>query len=339
VDASKYRRISEELIGRIRSGQYPAGSRLPSVVALSHEYGVSTITSNRALAELERQGFVERRERVGSFVSARPRRLSDIFVGIPHEQPGRELPLPQSDYLRGIVAQAAEEGLRVRLLGSFETGDGADELFSSPRAKGLVVLGFTPIQTIEHRLAHLEIPHVYVGTDRLPGMHCVSENRPAAARDLVRALIDDGFRKIAFVGSLQRPNHRAARDGYLQAVRSLGIGYRYIRDAEVEDVRDVMCDLLSGGDVPDAVLVTGGHLPIAALPVLLQCDRRPALALLSENSAVLQLRAEAYVAQYSQVEAGREAVRALGDLAAGPPSEPMRRYVTYRILRPGEAAS
>lgn len=339
MTGAKYRHIAEDLIGKIQSGHYPPGGRLPGVVALSRLYGVSTITSNRALSELDGLGFVERRERLGTFVSARPRLLSEVYVGIPHEQPGRELPLPQSDYLRGILAETAEEGLRVRLLGTFETGDGADEVFANPRAKGLIVLGFSPIQTIEHRLSNLEIPHVYVGTDRLPGLHCVSENRMEASRELVRTLIQDGFRRIAFVGSLDRPNHRAARDGYVQAVRELGLGHRYIRDADVTDVREVMGDLLSGEDVPDAVLVTGGHLPIAALPVVLQCLRPPVLALFSENSAVLQLRADAYIALYSQVETGREAVKALGDLAAEPAREPMRRYVPFRILRPGEDAT
>ncbi|WP_246327045.1 GntR family transcriptional regulator [Burkholderia guangdongensis] len=55
---------------RIISGEYPAGSLIPKEEDLCTMFSVSRITVRRALADLEAQGFVQRRQGLGTFVRA-----------------------------------------------------------------------------------------------------------------------------------------------------------------------------------------------------------------------------------------------------------------------------
>ncbi len=52
------------------SGALAAGSRLPTVRALSRELGLATNTVARSYRELEAQGVIETRGRAGSFIAA-----------------------------------------------------------------------------------------------------------------------------------------------------------------------------------------------------------------------------------------------------------------------------
>jgi len=66
---SVYRQIYNDLLEKIVSGRYNAGDRLPSESDLSQAYGVSRITSKRALDLLADQGIIVRQSGKGSFVN------------------------------------------------------------------------------------------------------------------------------------------------------------------------------------------------------------------------------------------------------------------------------
>jgi DNA-binding transcriptional regulator YhcF (GntR family) len=55
---------------RIADGRLPAGLRMPTVRAYAAELGLATNTIARAYRELEAQGFLETRGRLGTFVAA-----------------------------------------------------------------------------------------------------------------------------------------------------------------------------------------------------------------------------------------------------------------------------
>lgn len=57
---SKYMEVYADLSQKIRSGQYPADSRLPAESALIEEYGVSRDTLRKALSVLEQEGFIQK---------------------------------------------------------------------------------------------------------------------------------------------------------------------------------------------------------------------------------------------------------------------------------------
>lgn len=71
-----YAELAETLIRRIADGSYPLGSSLPSELALAQQHRVSRFTARAALAALQRQGYVTRRQRIGSVVIATSPRSS-----------------------------------------------------------------------------------------------------------------------------------------------------------------------------------------------------------------------------------------------------------------------
>ncbi len=64
-----YRQVVDQLSALVRSGQLPAGSRMPSVRELAAQLMVSLITVRRAYADLEAAGLVLRRQGQGTFVA------------------------------------------------------------------------------------------------------------------------------------------------------------------------------------------------------------------------------------------------------------------------------
>jgi GntR family transcriptional regulator len=67
----KYLRIHRDLSDRITSGQWPAGSPLPSQQQLAAEFGVSVMTLRQALQLLADDGLVLTRHGAGTYVAAR----------------------------------------------------------------------------------------------------------------------------------------------------------------------------------------------------------------------------------------------------------------------------
>ncbi len=63
-----YAQIADDLLARIRAGEWLAGSRLPSENALAKRYGVGRPTLRQATETLVRRRMVERRRGAGTFV-------------------------------------------------------------------------------------------------------------------------------------------------------------------------------------------------------------------------------------------------------------------------------
>src|SRR5580692_2157360 len=68
----KYAQIIAAVQERMESGEYPAGSLLPSEYQLSAEFGTARPTVVRALRELRQSGWIDTQQGKGSFVRGRP---------------------------------------------------------------------------------------------------------------------------------------------------------------------------------------------------------------------------------------------------------------------------
>ena len=64
-----YYQLKSILAQKIMNNEWQVGDRLPSEFELCKEYGVSRITVRQALAELEKDGLIKRRQGVGTFVT------------------------------------------------------------------------------------------------------------------------------------------------------------------------------------------------------------------------------------------------------------------------------
>jgi len=76
-----YRQLADILAARIRSGEYPAGSRIPSENALSAVYGIGRPTARQATDHLIRKGLLIRRRGSGTYVQARTNEVNLFSLG------------------------------------------------------------------------------------------------------------------------------------------------------------------------------------------------------------------------------------------------------------------
>ncbi len=70
VSQRRYAAVAKDLIEQIGSGRYPVGSLLPTEFELCSLYAVSRHTVRAAIDQLQGQGMVSRRKRVGTRVEA-----------------------------------------------------------------------------------------------------------------------------------------------------------------------------------------------------------------------------------------------------------------------------
>jgi GntR family transcriptional regulator len=70
-DEPRWSQVAEVIEGRIKDGAYPAGSRVPSVVQLTGEFGIASATAQKVLRALKERGLTRTVVGMGSFVADR----------------------------------------------------------------------------------------------------------------------------------------------------------------------------------------------------------------------------------------------------------------------------
>lgn len=75
---SLHSRILDEIQGRILSGEWAPGHRIPFEIDLAAQYGCSRMTVNKVMTELVQRGLIERRRKSGSYV-AQPHSASAVL--------------------------------------------------------------------------------------------------------------------------------------------------------------------------------------------------------------------------------------------------------------------
>ena len=85
-DRPIYAQLIERLRLRIITGEYPPGSRLPSVRELAELAGVNPNTMQRALAELEGLGIVLSQRTSGRFVTEDVHKIAELRQALAVEK-------------------------------------------------------------------------------------------------------------------------------------------------------------------------------------------------------------------------------------------------------------
>jgi GntR family histidine utilization transcriptional repressor len=101
-----HQKILNEIEGRIVSGEWQPGFRLPFEVDLAVHYGCSRMTVNKVMTQLAKAGLIERHRKSGSFVS-QPRAQSAILEIHDVEAEVRSLGLPYAYELLSQKLQPA----------------------------------------------------------------------------------------------------------------------------------------------------------------------------------------------------------------------------------------
>lgn len=81
-----YAQVKQYLKQRLASGDWPPGQLMPSEAELVTQFGVSRMTVNRALRELQAEGLVDRVQGVGTFAAALHKVSSTLTLRDLHEE-------------------------------------------------------------------------------------------------------------------------------------------------------------------------------------------------------------------------------------------------------------
>lgn len=135
---SLYLQLSNIFRGRIDSGEWAVGERIPTVEELYKSYGVAGMTIRQALGILEDEGLIERFRAKGTFVRARPSRdlwcdVKTDLSGLLLARPGAKIELLEDsmiDQLPETIAEHGNDDAKYRHLKRLHTREDAHFLFA-----------------------------------------------------------------------------------------------------------------------------------------------------------------------------------------------------------------
>ena len=110
-DRPIYLQLTEQIVQRIVSGQYPPASRLPSVREFAVEAGVNPNTMQRAFAELEREGLVTTNRTAGRIVTEDVKMIESIRGQLAAQK--------IQEFLDGMKLLGFTEGQTAKLLAQY----------------------------------------------------------------------------------------------------------------------------------------------------------------------------------------------------------------------------
>jgi GntR family histidine utilization transcriptional repressor len=81
-----YARVKQHLKDALAAGRFPPGALMPSEAELVAQFGVSRMTVNRALRELQSEGLVDRVQGVGTFAAQLHKVASTLTIRDLHDE-------------------------------------------------------------------------------------------------------------------------------------------------------------------------------------------------------------------------------------------------------------
>jgi GntR family transcriptional regulator, arabinose operon transcriptional repressor len=240
-DKPLYSQIIEILRDRITRGEYVVDQQLPTEIELAEQFGVSRITSKRALIELEREGLIYRRRGSGSFVKKRDetRRLSEeqpaaasnsnriVSMIIPYVASNNIL-----GYIPGVSGYLESKGYYLSIHNSDWSSAKERELLRTLPKRGTSGIILYPVSTqhnmeIVHSLHLNEFPIVTIDQyfNNIPMGSVVSDNYFGGYL-AASNLIELGHTRIAFLSTIGIQYRSTVRDrffGYCKALNDNGI--------------------------------------------------------------------------------------------------------------------
>lgn len=225
-----YHQLRQNILARIRQGEFGPGSRLPSENQLCEEYGVSVTTARRAFLELVNEGIVYRKAGVGTIV-AEMHRVRLAFISIDYVGDAwRQISSVMGELIAGIGEYAWQHEATLNMIGVQD-----DEASSYLRSlvKERSVEGVLLRVANDIREEHLEIleqaglPYVVIKR-HIPGrtMNCVISDDVAGAKMATSHLLELGHQRIGFVCA--KPEVSVAQErieGYRATLEEWSVGF------------------------------------------------------------------------------------------------------------------
>jgi DNA-binding LacI/PurR family transcriptional regulator len=236
-----YQRIYDHVVEGIRNETFRAGDRVPSEKELAERFGVSRITSKRALALLAEAGIVDRQRGKGSFVAdAAPQLGASHAAARSQSRRGSgclALILPNASDSYGLellyaVAERCDElGLHLILKRTKGRQDAEERaiqtLIVDGAADGLIVFpvhgDFYNASLVRLVFDHSPLVLVDRQLQGIPACSVFTDN-VAAARTLTEYLLDRGYERPAFISPPAEHTSTIEQriQGYELAIRGRG---------------------------------------------------------------------------------------------------------------------
>lgn len=221
-----YLQIMEDLQQKIKDGVYRDNDKLPTEIDIANEYGVSRITSKRALIELVKQGLVYRKRGSGSYVRNHDDTIEIEKASSSFRTPIISMILPWSstgrlDYIQGAndyldprgyflsihISNWNVEKEKELLLKMYNSGHSGIILYPSSTSHNIATvytlfMNDFPIVLIDQHFEGVEISNV------------VSDNKTGgylAADHLIRK----GHTRIAFVTAIEVDLRSTIRERFI----------------------------------------------------------------------------------------------------------------------------
>lgn len=243
-DGLLYERILQHLKERIDRKELRPGDKLPTEMELARAFGVSRITSKRALEELRSAGLIYRVRGCGSFVAEPHPPESPLSGGEAGSGYGKVialvLPFPCSNggilhTIRGASGIAGEKGYILDVRYSNHDPEEERALLQALYERGVGGIIFYPVSDRRNLdlLNTLSLEgYPIVSIDRyyesVPVSYVVSENRQGEY-EAVKYLLELGHRDIAFLSDVRIEDATSVRNryfGYCEALKESGADIR-----------------------------------------------------------------------------------------------------------------
>ncbi len=231
VDLPKTRQIYLALRESIANGGFDGGAPLPGEQALAATHNVSRITVRRALAELEREGLIDRRRGAGTFVNPRDvakpviADLADVLKNLVAMGKTTDVRLlafgyldpaaPIVEALRLAPGERTQRSVRVRIIDdmpfSYLTTHVPERIgvtYSEPELASQPLLTLLERSGVSVDRATQEISAV-LASPEVAGALDVDIGSPLIA--LTRVVYDDRDRGVEHLYALYRPDRYAFR--------------------------------------------------------------------------------------------------------------------------------
>ena len=323
-----YTQLSERLKSELRD--FPIGDKFYADRELVRKYSVSPHVVRQALSLLVEDGYIERLVSKGTYVRKHEReplptdtRRIAIFFPIAAKA------FPHIGAVMGITEVLEDEGYTAEIHDNFKSNKSMEALIVDRLRQVDGIIWISPIsdeifempESLRISVGRLVFLNIYIHE---PGFTCVNRDDASATFGMTSHLIQQGRKKIAFIGGPQ--DRRISRDryeGYKRALTARGMDIPPSLTARHEGSPDdiiggyhTMETILERGETPDAVVCLTDHLAIGAVNCLtargLSVPGDVAVTGFDNNEFIrAHMRPELTSAELPFYEEGRQAVRLL----------------------------
>lgn len=289
-----YKKVYEDIVAKIKSGEYKNGDFLPSQETLANNFNVSIITIKKALEYAEQRGIVTRckgrRAQINS-IDIKPSKYKILLLTIPSNN--RET-LEQNKPKKNNVVLNIQNNWLTIITNSLlsELPENAEVLSAAyyrdqviaeyddtiiPKYDRIVLLGTKSQKLIDFLISKGKKVVLY-GNLQLKNCAIVSNNDREISRSAVKYLISVGHKRIAFIGTNTDDGDFAERyRGYQEAhsSRELTVNaslLRWCKNATSSEGYEAMTDIILASysfDMrPTAVFCGNDNLAYGALKAI-----------------------------------------------------------------------